>query len=57
MLTRAKSLEIVVGNPDTLKQDPFWRKFINYCARNGAVNGSQSNELLDFEQQMSLLRL
>jgi len=37
MLTRAKSLEIVVGNPETLNRDPFWRKFIEYCVWNGAL--------------------
>jgi len=39
MLTRAMSLEIVIGNPETLKQDPCWSKFIKYCEKNQALLG------------------
>ncbi|CAO1361286.1 unnamed protein product [Diamesa serratosioi] len=39
MLTRAKSMVIIVGNPETLQKDKMWRKFINYCENNNAFVG------------------
>lgn len=39
MLTRAKNLLILVGNPETLLKDQMWRKFINYCEDNDAFVG------------------
>ncbi|XP_065080327.1 putative helicase MOV-10 [Ochlerotatus camptorhynchus] len=36
-LTRARSLMIVVGNPETLGQDPTWKQFIEFCRQNGAI--------------------
>lgn len=38
-LTRAKSLMILVCNPETLKKDEMWRSFIDYCNRNDAIVG------------------
>lgn len=38
-LTRAKALLIVIGNPETLQQDPNWFEFIRYCYDNGAIRG------------------
>ncbi|GAB1598137.1 putative helicase mov-10-B.1 [Argonauta hians] len=35
-LTRAKSLEIVVGNEIVLRQMPFWDRFISYCKENNS---------------------
>ncbi|KAG4069886.1 hypothetical protein HA402_009593 [Bradysia odoriphaga] len=35
MITRAKSLLIVVGNPDLLSQDENWSKFIKFCLWSG----------------------
>lgn len=37
MLTRARSLMIVIGNPETLGLDPLWKKFIKFCRQNGAI--------------------
>ncbi|XP_019539795.2 putative helicase MOV-10 [Aedes albopictus] len=37
MLTRARSLMIVIGNPETLRLDPLWEKFIEFCRQNGAI--------------------
>lgn len=34
MITRAKSLLIVVGNPHLLSQDENWSTFIRFCFRN-----------------------
>ena len=39
MLTRAKSLLIIVGNPETLQKDSLWKKFINFCSQNNAFAG------------------
>ncbi|CAO1439308.1 unnamed protein product [Diamesa serratosioi] len=38
-LTRAKSLLIVMGNPETLYRNHYWREFIRYCSRNNAIVG------------------
>ncbi|KXJ70475.1 putative helicase MOV-10 [Aedes albopictus] len=38
-LTRAKALLVVIGNPETLQQDPNWFEFIRYCFRAGAIRG------------------
>lgn len=38
-LTRAKALLIVIGNPETLGKNVFWRKFIQLCCNNKATVG------------------
>ncbi|XP_058461673.1 putative helicase MOV-10 [Malaya genurostris] len=38
-LTRAKALLIVIGNPETLQQDPNWYEFIRYCFQQKAIRG------------------
>ncbi|XP_065080260.1 putative helicase MOV-10 [Ochlerotatus camptorhynchus] len=38
-LTRAKALLIVIGNPQTLQQDPNWFEFIRYCHAADAIRG------------------
>lgn len=38
-LTRAKALLIVIGNPETLQQDPNWFEFIRYCYEKNAIRG------------------
>jgi helicase MOV-10 len=39
-LTRAKALLIVIGNPETLGQNKYWRKFITLCHLKNAVVGN-----------------
>lgn len=39
-LTRAKALLIVVGNPETLGKNHFWRQFVRQCCDNKAVVGN-----------------
>jgi superfamily I DNA and/or RNA helicase len=34
-LTRAKALMIIVGNPDTLRNDRNWYDLLKYCHDNG----------------------
>lgn len=41
MLTRAKSLLIVVCNPLNLQKDPQWREFIIFCLENNASVGNK----------------
>ncbi|CAO1441395.1 unnamed protein product, partial [Diamesa tonsa] len=36
-LTRAKSLLIVLGNPETLYRNHYWREFIRYCRYNNGI--------------------
>lgn len=53
MLTRAKSLLIIVGNPETLQKDALWRKFINFCSQNNAFAGEpfKQKTLTDVEEE------
>lgn len=53
MLTRAKSLLIIVGNPETLQKDALWRKFINFCSQNNAFAGEpfKQKTLTDVEAE------
>ncbi|CRL05448.1 CLUMA_CG018163, isoform A [Clunio marinus] len=44
-LTRAKALLIVVGNPETLGKNEFWRKFIKLCRDQKATVGKIPNWL------------
>jgi helicase MOV-10 len=39
-MTRAKALLIVIGNTKLLYVDPNWKRFIDYCAENGALTGT-----------------
>ncbi|XP_061178747.1 putative helicase MOV-10 [Saccostrea echinata] len=38
-LTRAKALLIVIGDPNTLSQDQYWKGFIDFCIANKAYTG------------------
>lgn len=53
MLTRAKSLLIIVGNPETLQKDKLWRQFINFCSQNNAFAGEpfKQKTLTDVEEE------
>lgn len=37
MITRAKYLLIIIGNPTTLQMDPLWKALIEYCDSNKAL--------------------
>lgn len=55
MLTRAKSIEIVVGNPQTLKQDPVWCEFVDYCVSNGGLISGKSKHTEEADEKIALL--
>lgn len=38
-LTRARALLIVIGNPNILKTDVYWRKLLVFCRENKACRG------------------
>lgn len=38
-VTRAKALLIVIGDPEVLSLDPFWRSFLNYIYENKGWTG------------------
>ncbi|KAG8993202.1 hypothetical protein FRB90_000746 [Tulasnella sp. 427] len=38
-MTRAKSILVVIGDPDVLGLDPLWRQFLNYIYENGSWRG------------------
>ncbi|KAH7369980.1 P-loop containing nucleoside triphosphate hydrolase protein [Rhexocercosporidium sp. MPI-PUGE-AT-0058] len=46
-LTRAKYGLIVIGKRDTLFLDANWRAFLEFCERNGLVNGEDSRPVQD----------
>lgn len=51
MLTRAKSCQIVIGNPNTLKKNSLWDSFIRYCKDNGGYTelfGEAANDYRNF---------
>lgn len=52
MITRAKSLLIVVGDHNTLCADGNWDKFYKYCAENGAAlrNGRKMHKRIVFDK-------
>lgn len=37
MITRAKCLLVIVGDPHALQHDPNWNKLIEYCLENNAM--------------------
>lgn len=39
-ITRAKALLIVIGNPNLLQHDIYWKSFIEYCKDNGSFVGT-----------------
>ncbi|GAA6222732.1 putative helicase mov-10-B.1 [Lates japonicus] len=47
MMTRARSLLVVVGDPRVLKTDHIWNKFIHYCSKEGAYRGITVSEKED----------
>ncbi|KAK0092944.1 hypothetical protein PV326_000266 [Microctonus aethiopoides] len=38
-ITRARSLIIILGDPNLLSQDPYWRNVLNYCIKNESYTG------------------
>lgn len=38
-MTRAKSILIIIGDPDVLGLDPLWRQFLNHIHANGGWRG------------------
>ena len=48
-ITRAQALLIVIGNPDVLCHDQYWRKFIQYCVDNGSFSGGSGSSGGRFE--------
>lgn len=49
-LTRAKALLIVIGDPNTLSQDKYWKGFIDFCVASKAYTGVdfvEDDEMVD----------
>jgi superfamily I DNA and/or RNA helicase len=38
-ITRARALLIILGNPELLTLDPYWRSVLIYCTDRGAYTG------------------
>lgn len=61
-LTRAKALNVIVGDPHVWIADPFWQTLLEFCALHGAYRGCKlpklnidSDGLLDAETDVSTL--
>lgn len=37
MLTRAKSLLIIIGDEETLQENRIWKQLINHCRENDSI--------------------
>lgn len=57
VLTRAKCLLIIVGNPDTLQRDQNWNSFIHFCKDNNACVGERFRvkRMTDEEEKLACL--
>lgn len=44
-LTRAEHLLVVVGNPDTMMEDPIWKDWMVFCRENGLWYGERETPL------------
>lgn len=42
-LTRAQTLLIIIGNPNVLSKDSYWRSVLSYCIENEAYCGCEIN--------------
>jgi helicase MOV-10 len=42
-VTRAQALLIVIGNPDVLGEDEYWRTFLNYVKSRDGWKGKMHN--------------
>ncbi|XP_015587394.1 probable RNA helicase armi isoform X2 [Cephus cinctus] len=40
-ITRARALLIILGNPDLLSKDPYWRSVLIYCIEHGGYTGCE----------------
>ena len=43
-LTRAENLLVVVGDPDTMAEDPLWNEWLGFCRDNGLWYGAKEAE-------------
>ena len=57
VLTRAKCLLIIVGNPETLQKDKNWNSFIHFCNDNKACVGERFKlkKMTDEEEKLVCL--
>ncbi|CAO1430032.1 unnamed protein product [Diamesa tonsa] len=57
VLTRAKCLLIIVGNPETLQKDQNWNSFIHFCKDNKACVGERFRvkKMTDQEETLVLM--
>lgn len=57
VLTRAKCLLIIVGNPETLQKDQNWNSFIHFCKDNNACVGERFRvkRMTDHEEKLVCL--
>lgn len=46
MISRAKALLIIIGNPFTLSEDKNWKTVVEYCRRNRAFVWKDSKNII-----------
>lgn len=58
MLTRAKILKVVVGNPEKLRKDSVWKAFVEYCEKNKCLIEEKQRRLnLELEKTSAYARI
>ncbi|CAK4679919.1 unnamed protein product [Aphanomyces euteiches] len=45
-ITRAQALCVVIGHPSVLSQHPLWSFLMGYCAKNGAFEGDDTEDVI-----------
>ena len=55
-LTRARALEIIIGNPEALKADKNWNQLIEFCKKEGAWRDEESNPVVEHRNSTKKLR-
>lgn len=48
-ITRARALLIIIGNPNLLSQDPYWRTVITYCIEQSSYTGCDFSSSVGLE--------
>lgn len=57
-ITRAQALLILIGNPDMLRRDDNWRRFLEYCGENNAcIDVERKDKVEDIADTLRRLNL
>lgn len=48
-LTRARALLVIIGNPDVLSKDPYWKTVLEYCLKRNSYTGCNLIQFSNFQ--------